>query len=116
MLSVNIPLLFKFSICNFTFSAIETIAAISSSVSKGNPIIIYKRKLSTPAFTPKSIALNKCSSEIPLLMTFRIFSLPASGAKVKLFAPLFAKEFTNFSLTESARKEATDICIGKDKI
>ena len=44
--------------------------------------MIYNLTLGMPAFSDISIVLNKSSSVIPLLITLRNRSLPASGASV----------------------------------
>ncbi len=46
---------------------------------------------------------------MPLLMTARMRSLPASGAIVRVLSPDSASESTSSFVTESARNEATDI-------
>ena len=95
-------------------SARSWIAEMSSSVSSGNPIMIYNLMLGIPARSAMATVPSNTSSVIPLLIMRRSRSLPASGAKVIVRCPLFAKICTNSGVVESARKEATDVPVFSD--
>ena len=84
------------------------IASTSSMVSVGRPIIKYNFKLGIPFATSASAAVKIASSVIPLLMTLRMRSDPASGASVAVFTLLCARADSSSVDILSARSELKD--------
>ena len=87
------------------------IAATSSSVSVGWPIMKYVLRFGMPWARTMSQAPRICSSVIALRMARRNRSVPASGAIVSVRWPPRAREAARSSVRLSARSDEIDSSI-----